>query len=178
MSKTLTALLAALVLVAGAFAANAISSGGAIAQTNEDESTDQVRPEFPKGGEILEEALAELVATNVITQAQADAITEAVGAKAAEVREQKQQWLEDNPGHRRGDFKRGFRLGGFLEDGVIDADELAELPDDHPLRDPNGPAGPYLSDGQLTQQELEQIREQLHEQRQAERDANAGGTGT
>lgn len=46
----------------------------------------------------------------------------------------------------------------FLADGVITADELAQLPEDHPLRDPEGPAAEYLADGQLTADELAQLR--------------------
>ena len=178
MNRTLTALLAALVLVAGALAATAIASSGVSAQTTDDQSTDQAKPDFPKGGEMLEEVLAGFVASGDISQSTADDIAAAIAEKAAEIREQKRQWLEDHPDQRRRGFKQGFRLGGFLEDGVIDAEELAELPDDHPLKNPDGPAGPYLGDGQLTKEELEQIREQLHEQHQAERDANAQGTST
>ena len=178
MKRTLTAVLAALVLVAGAFTANAIASGGAFAQTSDNDSTSQERPDFPKGGEILEEVLSSFVADGVIDQSTADDIAEALAARAAEVREQRQQWRQDHPGPDRRGFKQGFRLGGFLEDGVIDADELAELPDDHPLKDPEGPAGPYLGDGQLTQEELQQLREELKEQRQAEHDAQAEGTST
>ena len=118
MKKTLTAVLAALVLVAGAFTANAIASGGAFAQTSDDDSTSQERPDFPKGGEILEEVLSSFVADGVIDQSTADDIAEALAARAAEVREQRQQWRQDHPGHDRRGFKQGFRLGGFLEDGV------------------------------------------------------------
>ncbi len=178
MKRTLTAVLAALVLVAGAFTAIAITSGGAFAQTTDDESTSQERPDFAKGGEILEEVLASFVADGDISQATADDIAEAMAAKAAEVREQRQLWREDHAGRDRRGFKQGFRLGGFLEDGVIDADELAELPDDHPLKDPDGPAAKYLGDGKLTQEELQQLREELHAQRQAKRDAQAEGTST
>ncbi len=178
MRTTLTALLAAVVLAAGAFAATAIASGGAIAQTTDDQSTSQERPDFPKGGDLVDEVLASFVADGDISQSLADDIAEALQARASEVREQRKQWLEDHPDHRKRDFKRGFRLGGFLEDGVIDADELAELPEDHPLKDPDGPAGPYLGDGQLTQEELQQIREEMHAQKQAEHDANAEGTST
>jgi hypothetical protein len=44
---------------------------------------------------------------------------------------------------------------GFLEDdGVIDSNELAQLPEDSVLRDPAGPLATELSDGQLTEAEL------------------------
>lgn len=177
MKKTLTALLAALVLVAGAFTATAITGGAATAQT-EDESTD--RPNFPKRGEIVDEVLADLVGEEVINQGQADQIAAALRARAEEVHAEMQQWREENPGSGpfgRG-FKRGFHLGGLLEDGVIDSDEIAELPDDHPLKDPNGPAAKYLGDDQLTKEELQELRQELHEQRQAERQGQAGGIGS
>jgi hypothetical protein len=61
---------------------------------------------------------------------------------------------------------------------VIDSDEIAELPDDHPLKDPNGPAAKYLGDDQLTKEELQELRQELHEQRQAERQGQAGGIGS
>jgi hypothetical protein len=177
LKKTLTALLAALVLVAGAFAATAIAGGAATAQT-EDESTEQERPDFPKRGEILDEVLADLVAGEIIDQSQADQIAAALNARAEEVRAEMQQWRDENPGRFERGFRRGFHLGGLLEDGVIDADELAELPDDHPLKDPNGPAAKYLGDDQLTKEELQELRQELHEQRHAEREARAEGSST
>ncbi len=61
-------------------------------------------------------------------------------------------------------FRRGARIGALLDDGVIDADELAELPEGHPLTDPDGPAADYLDDGQLTVEELRELRSQLHDQ--------------
>jgi hypothetical protein len=178
LKKTLTALLAALVLVAGAFIATTIAGGAATAQTTENVSTDQERPDFPKRGEMLDEVLADLVTDDVINQGQADQIAAALKAKAEEVRAEMQQWREEHPGRFERGFRRGFHLGGLLEDGVIDSDEIAELPDDHPLKDPNGPAAKYLDDDQLTMEELQQLRQELHAQRQAERQAQSGGTGS
>jgi hypothetical protein len=60
-------------------------------------------------------------------------------------------------------------MGGLLEDGVIDATELAELPDDHPLKDPDGPAADFLADGELTEDELKQLGEQRRERRADDR---------
>lgn len=48
-------------------------------------------------------------------------------------------------------------MAEMLEDGVIDAGELAELPDDHPLKDPNGPAAGFLEDGELSVDELREL---------------------
>jgi hypothetical protein len=177
LKKTLTALLAALVLVAGAFVATAIAGGAATAQTDDD-STNQERPDLPNRGAIVDEVLTDLVTDDVINQGQADQIAAALKARAEEVRAEMQQWRDENPGRFERGFRRGFHLGGLLEDGVIDADELAELPDDHPLKDPNGPAAKYLDDDQLTMEELQQLRQELHAQRQAERQAQSGGTGS
>ena len=168
--RTLTAVLAALVLVAGAFAATAIAGGSATAQTSDEEGTDQARPDRPQRGAILDEVLSDLVADDVINQEQADAIADALMAKAEELREQREQFREEYGGRFERGFKRGFHLGALLEDGVIDSDELAELPDDHPLKDPNGPAAKYLGDDQLTTDELKMLREELHEQRHGQTD--------
>ncbi len=88
-----------------------------------------------------------------------------------------EQWREENPGRFERGFRRGFRLGGLLEDGVIDAAEIAALPDDHPLKDPNGPAAEYLDDGQLTADELSQLREELHAKKGETESGTAAPTG-
>ena len=49
------------------------------------------------------------------------------------------------------------------------AGELAELPDDHPLKDPSGPAAEFLDDGVISKDELSQLGDQLHERRAADR---------
>lgn len=159
MKKVLAALAASGVLVAGGFATAAISTPAtAIAQEQTDEapldftSDERVRPER---GAILEEVLGTLVADGVITSDQADQIAAALQAKHDELRAEF--------GDRRG--PRGFRgdggLRALLEDGVIDAAELAELPEDHPVLDPDGPFADYLDDGQLTAEELDEIRGEM-----------------
>lgn len=164
MKKVLAALAASGVLVAGGFATAAVSTPAtAQAQETTDEAPattdDVVRPER---GAILEEVLDELVADGVIDADQATQIAEALEAKHDELREEF--------GDRRGG--RGFRGHGdrfglmeALEDGVIDAAELAELPEGHPLTDPDGPAAQYLDDGQLTLEELEEMRAEFGSQR-------------
>jgi polyhydroxyalkanoate synthesis regulator phasin len=163
----LTAVVAALVLIAGASTAVAIAGGAANAQTD-DESTQQ-RPDFPRRGEILDEVLSQLVADGVITQAQADAVAEAMKAKAEEVHAQMRQWREDHPGRFERGFRHGVRLGALLDDGVIDEEELAEVPDDHWLKDADGPAAKYLEDGQVTAEELRQLHEEMMELRHSQR---------
>ena len=103
---------------------------------------------FAIGGEgsLLDEVLDDLVSTGVITQAQADAISEGLTDKAEEKRaefEAQRQQMEEMMAQIR----------TFLEDGVISADELAQLPDDNPFSN----VSDILADGQITQEELESV---------------------
>ena len=158
MKKVLAALAASGVLIAGGFATAAISTPAtAVAQEQTEEAPDETSSEDtikPERGAILEEVLDSLVADGVITSDQADQVAAALEAKHEELRAE----FGDRRGHRG---MRGGGLRGLLEDGVIDADELAELPEDHPLLDPDGPFADYLADGQLTAEELEEIRGEL-----------------
>lgn len=171
--KTIFASIAAAgFLVAGAFTASTLVNGQALAQSTEDstiEAPDAERPASPRHGEILSEVLDGLVADGTIEQADADAVETAYEARREEVHAEMEAWREENPGRFERGFKRGFAMGGLLEDGVIDATELAELPDDHPLKDPDGPAADSLADGQLTEDELKQLGEQRRERRADDR---------
>lgn len=108
------------------------------------ESTGEVR--FGHAGGLLDEVLTELVDAGTITQAQADAITEALTAKAedkhAEFEAQRQAWRA-----------MAEQIRTFLEDGVISADEIAQLPDDNPFSSLQD----ILADGQITLEELESV---------------------
>ncbi len=177
MRNALTAVIAPGVLVAGAFVATAIVGNQVSAQEAPSEDSAVERPDHPGSGEVLDEVLSGLVDDGVIDQGQADAVAAALRAKGEELREQREQWREENPGRFERGFKRGFRLGGLLEDGVIDAAEIAALPDDHPLKDPNGPAAEYLDDGQLTADELSQLREELHAKKGGTESSTAAPTG-
>jgi len=172
MKKIFVSIAAAGVLVAGAFTASAIVNGPALAQTTEAptaEAPTDGRPDFLRPGEIVDEVLADLVADGTLERGDADAVKAALEARYEEVRAEMEAWRSENPGRFERGFKRGFAMGGLLEDGVIDATELAELPDDHPLNDPDGPAAEFLADGQLTKDELKQLGEPLHERRAADR---------
>jgi hypothetical protein len=165
----ITAAIVAVLLVAGALGATAVIGGQATAQESDDAPTDeQARP---YRGALLQETLDELVTDGTITQDQADAIIDAIGAKREEYRDELQQWREEHGDGFREGRRRGFFLGRYLDDGVIDADELAEimaaLPDDHWLKDPDGPAAPFLEDDELTLDELRQLHDDLHELRQS-----------
>jgi polyhydroxyalkanoate synthesis regulator phasin len=89
---------------------------------------------------VLGQVLDELVGDGTITQDQADAIGDAVEERRTELREQAEALRE--------------QMRQFLEDGVLSAEELAQLPEDHPLRN----LDQFLDDGQLTTEELRQLR--------------------
>lgn len=63
------------------------------------------------------------------------------------------------PHPRRDWFRRGFHLGGLLDDGGIDQAEYDALPDDHPLKKVD--VTEYLDDGQITPNELREIFQDL-----------------
>ena len=161
MRTIITAVIAAAIIGAGAFAATAVVGGQATAQESGEPGIEQ--QDRPHKGAILEETLSELVADGTITQAQAGAITDALAAKVEEHQAERQANRE-----QRQAVREQFRSA--IEDDVIDSDELAELqaalPDAHWLNDPDSPAAPYLQDGELTSDELSQFREELHGSRQ------------
>jgi polyhydroxyalkanoate synthesis regulator phasin len=160
MKKIIASLAAASVLVAGAFVASAVTVDPADAQTGET-NTVEVRPE-PGAG--LDELMAELVADGTLTQAQADTVKERLVTAREEHRADRQERHEARKENRA-------QIREFLEDDVISADELAQLSDDHPFLDPEGPLGDALEDGQITKAELEAARDVF----KAERKANAEG---
>jgi hypothetical protein len=91
-------------------------------------------------GSVLSDVLDDLVGAGTITQAQADTIEQAVEARRTELQAERDRLRE--------------QMRTFLEDGVLSADELAQLPADSPLRN----LDQYLEDGQLTQDELRALR--------------------
>ncbi len=95
---------------------------------------------------LLDQVLADLVTAGTITQAQSDAITQglqtAADEKQAEVEAQRQQMEQ-----------MLTQIQGFLEDGVITSDEIAQLPADNPFSNLQD----ILADGQITQEELQSI---------------------
>jgi polyhydroxyalkanoate synthesis regulator phasin len=90
-------------------------------------------------GSIMSDVLDGLVSDGTINQSQADAIVTAVEERKTELQEEAQALRE--------------QMQEFLSDGTLSADELAQLPEDHPLRN----LDQYLEDGQLTQDELRQL---------------------
>jgi hypothetical protein len=96
---------------------------------------------------VLDEVLGTLVAEGTITQGQAEAVKEALQAKGEELKAER----EARRAERRADREQ---IREFLDDGVIDAGELAQLGDGHPFNDPDGPLADALDDGELTRDEL------------------------
>lgn len=88
------------------------------------------------GEGILEDVLADLVTKGTITQAQSDAITGALDAKRTELQAQREALRE--------------LWTTILEDGQITEEEIAQLPEDSPLRSLDS----LLDDGVITQDEL------------------------
>ncbi len=151
MKKIFVSIAAAGILVAGAFAASTIVDGQAIAQTVDEPAVERL--DIPKPGEILDEVLADLVADDTLDQSEADAVKAALEAKHEEVRAQLDELRPEDPGRA----ERAAAMDEMLEDGVLDADELAELPDDHRFNDPDGPAAEFLNDGELSVDELQEL---------------------
>ena len=162
MKKKLIAGLATVGLVAGAGVTTAVvaTPGLAVAQTNTEEA-----PQVPGSHHGPGRVFAELIAAGTLDDAEVAAIRDALQDLRSD------DAAADRPS-RRHLARTGFALHELLEDGVIDADELAALPDDHPVLDADGPFAPYLEDGELTAEELEElkaVREAEREQRRAER---------
>lgn len=158
MRKVLAATVAGAILVVSGVVYAAVSTPE-VATAQESETTSEVAPQHLPTRErprILEQSLEELVTEGVITQEQADAVQERVRANWEE-------WREEHPGPVRRAGRIGFQLGQWLADGVITAEELAELPDDHPIFSEDSPAAPYLEDGQITQEEFDQLRTDIKE---------------
>ena len=152
MKTLIVSIAAAGVLVAGAFIASSVTTSPVEAQTP-DTTTQQ--PDRPDRGEVFDEVIAELVAEGTIDTAQAEAIKEAFQAKHDEL---VAEFGENRRGHHP--FRRGA-LKGLLADDVITEDEIAGLPDDHPLKTGESPLAELLEDdGQITADELETFKEE------------------
>ncbi|HEY7703433.1 MAG TPA: hypothetical protein VID03_01220 [Acidimicrobiia bacterium] len=142
-------------LIIGAATVGALVTGGVVGaavaapaprvgQTEETTTTTPATAKHDREG-VIAETLDQLAEDGVITQDQADVVLQALtDALADEVRA--------HP-FRRG-LGLGFRLGTLLDDGVITAEELAQLPENHPLKDSDGPLAGALEDGQITTEEL------------------------
>lgn len=164
MKKKLIAGLATAGLAASAGIATAVVAAPGLAVAQED--TEEA-PQVPGSHRGPGRVFADLVADGTLDDDEVAAIRDVLQDLRSD------EAAGDRP-TRRHPARTGFALHEFLEDGVIDADELAALPDDHPVLDADGPFAPYLEDGELTAEELEELkaaREAEGEQRRAERAA-------
>lgn len=142
--RILSGLAAGGLLVGAAFTAAAVSTP-AVAEAQEDTPTEANNVRLGhRHGAFLQEVLDDLVAEGTISQEQADAITDALKAKAEELKAEKDELRQ--------------LIAGFLEDGVITSDELAQLPEDHIFNDPDGPFADALADGELTKDEIAAVK--------------------
>lgn len=165
MKKIIASVAAAGVLVVGAFAASTITTSEASAQTEETPTvTDEVSRARP--GAILDEVLAGLVADGTLDQGEADAVTTAMAEKRDELKEEFGD-RKERRAHRR---EMHDNIQSWLEDGVITADELAELDFDLPRLE-DGPLAEALEDGQITQAEWDAFIEERKAGHEARRSA-------
>ena len=160
MRKIIASLAAAGVLVAGAFVASTVATSEASAQTDETAvTTDEAAR--PYRGAVLDGVLDELVTDGTLNQGQADAVTDAVAVKRAEIKELREE-------RRANRTEMHEQLEEWLKDGVITAEELAQLDVELPLHE-DGPLAEALEDGQITQAEWDALQEERNEHRQARR---------
>ena len=94
-------------------------------------------------GGVLEEVLSDLVTDGTITQDQSEAITAALEEKKEEMAEQRQQLRE--------------QLDSFWEDDVLTTEEIEQLPFADRLLEAEA-LSEMLEDGQITSEEMEEIR--------------------
>ncbi len=158
MKTILASIAAAGVLVAGAFVAGVVTDAPATAQTLDPAVTEDGDRTGP-----FEEVMNGLVADGTLTQAQADEVEARLRAAHEDVREERMERRNERRENRA-------QIREYLEDGVIDSAELAELGDDHPFNDPDGPFADAAADGELTKEELQEIKEQLREERRQARE--------
>lgn len=168
MRKILISVVAAGVLVAGAFVASSLTTSAASAQTADEDTTQTF--ERPERGAVMGEVLAGLVEDGTIKQSQADAIIAALDEKRAELEANRPEGRDG----RRGPAAHRRHIQALLEDGVISADEIAALPDDHPFKDADGPFAEELADGQITQEEWDAFIAAKRAERQAQQGAQQG----
>ena len=97
-----------------------------------------------EAGGLLEGVLADLVADGTITEEQSGAITTALAEKRSQALEEAKAALD--------------QLKAFWEDDVLTSDEISQLPIADRVSGGEGPFAEALEDGQITKEELEEIR--------------------
>ncbi|WP_420612958.1 hypothetical protein [Candidatus Spongiisocius sp.] len=111
----------------------------------------------------LDGVLADLVEDGTITQIQADAIIAAVEERRSAARAAREE------------FKA--LLDAFWDDGVLTADEIAQLPNADRITAADGPFSDALSDGQITKEEMEEINGRVPDRRGHHGRGHHGGPG-
>lgn len=139
-------LIGAAALVLGVAAA-AWAEAGSGDSAGESGDSDKEHP----AGVGLGSVLAELVEDGTITQEQADAIIAAVEEKRSAARAAFQEM-------------KGL-LDSFWDDGMLTAEEIAQLPNAHQITGADGPLADALTDGQITKEEMKEIRGRIPERR-------------
>ena len=122
------------------------------AQTGSEESAGETEESGESAGEAwehparagLDSVLAVLVEDGAITQEQADAIIAAVDEKRSAARAAREEMKA--------------LLDTFWEDEVLTAEEIAQFPHADRIIAADGPFSDALSDGQITKEELEEIK--------------------
>jgi hypothetical protein len=163
LSKTLVLPLAGILVAVGAGAVLATTGGPATtpavvpaADPSAVPAADPVSPGPTTGtpskprDPVIRSVLDDLVANGTSSAAQERAILDAVDAKKAQLRAQRQEQREALKAQRQ-------QIRQFLSDGVITQDELDQLPADSPLRKLSG----LMTDGGITIQELRQLGRDL-----------------
>lgn len=168
MKKIIASVAAAGILVVGAFAASTITTSEASAQT-EDTPTTTDEISRPRPGAILDGVLSDLVTDGTLEQDEADAVKSAMAEKWDELKEKFGDRKERRAHHR----EMRDNIESWLEDGVISADELAELDFDLPKFE-DGPLAEALEDGQITQAEWDAFIEERKAAHEARRSTAEG----
>jgi len=134
MRKIIFSALVGVMLLGAASVAVAQTDGG-------DEST------IGRVGGFIQDVIDGLVTDGALTPDQADAVVGAIDEARADLHAERQALRAERQAVHEA-------VQAALEDGVITADELAELPD-FPWNDTDGPLADALADGEITQEELQ-----------------------